>query len=193
MGVYSFNTQAVGACYDDEGRIVSLYTDVMEVATPNYDGESMPHLTGFPGQSYNADEDHDAVVDTVLEQTEDSFLAQVESWQTKRERGDSYKLNSGTWEDEMDIFENFFAGMTTEEVSAWYNAYCSDVNGKPLFGTSENEQDIAKYNGFSEEEKSGMDAVSGATMSLRDAHGDILGAIENAWASAKDTNITVAE
>lgn len=193
VGVYSFNTQAVGACYDDEGRIVSLYTDVMEVATPNYDGESMPHLTGFPGQSYNADEDHDAVVDTVLEQTEDSFLAQVESWQTKRERGDSYKLNSGTWEDEMDIFENFFAGMTTEEVSAWYNAYCSDVNGRPLFGTSENEQDIAKYNGFSEEEKSGMDAVSGATMSLRDAHGDILGAIENAWASAKDTNITVAE
>ena len=93
----------------------------------------------------------------------------------------------------MDIFENFFAGMTTEEVSAWYNAYCSDVNGRPLFGTSENEQDIAKYNGFSEEEKSGMDAVSGATMSLRDAHGDILGAIENAWASAKDTNITVAE
>lgn len=193
VGVYSFNTQAVGACYDDEGRIVSLYTDVTEVATPNYDGESMPHLTGFPGQSYNADEDHDAVVDTVLEQTEDSFLAQVESWQTKRERGDSYKLNSGTWEDEMDIFENFFAGMTTEEVSAWYNAYCSDVNGRPLFGTSENEQDIAKYNGFSEEEKSGMDAVSGATMSLRDAHGDILGAIENAWASAKDTNITVAE
>ena len=193
VGVYSFNTQAVGACYDDEGRIVSLYTDVTEVATPNYDGESMPHLTGFPGQSYNADEDHDAVVDTVLEQTEDSFLAQVESWQTKRERGDSYKLNSGTWEDEMDIFENFFAGMTTEEVSAWYNAYCSDVNGRPLFGTSENEQDIAKYNGFSEEEKSGMDVVSGATMSLRDAHGDILGAIENAWASAKDTNITVAE
>ena len=193
VGVYSFNTQAVGACYDADGKIVSLYTDVMEVATPNYDGEAMPHLTGFPGQSYNVDEDHDAVVDTVLEQTEDSFLAEVDSWKTKRERGDTYKLGSGTWEDEMDIFENFFAGMTTEEVSSWYEKYCSDVNGRPLFGTSENEEDIAKYDGLTEEEKGGMDAVSGATMSLRDAHGDILGAIENAWANAKDTNITVAE
>ncbi len=191
--VYSFNTQAVGACYDEEGKIVSLYTDVMEVATPNYDGATMPNFTGFPGQSYNADEDHDAVVDTVWEQTEEDFLAQVEGWQTKRERGDSYKLNSGTWEEEMDIFEDFFAGMTTEEVSGWYASYCSDVNGRPLFGTSENEEDVAKYDGFTEEEKSAMDAVSGATMSLRDAHGDILGAIENAWANAKDTNITVAE
>ena len=191
--VYSFNTQAVGACYDEDGKIVSLYTDVMEVATPNYDGATMPNFTGFPGQSYNADEDHDAVVDAVWEQTEEDFLAQVEGWQTKRERGDSYKLNSGTWEEEMDIFENFFAGMTTEEVSGWYASYCSDVNGRPLFGTSENEEDVAKYDGFTEEEKSAMDAVSGATMSLRDAHGDILGAIENAWANAKDTNITVAE
>ena len=191
--VYSFNTQAVGACYDEDGKIVSLYTDVMEVATPNYDGATMPNFTGFPGQSYNADEDHDAVVDAVWEQTEEDFLAQVEGWQTKRERGDSYKLNSGTWEEEMDIFENFFAGMTTEEVSGWYASYCSDVSGRPLFGTSENEEDVAKYDGFTEEEKSAMDAVSGATMSLRDAHGDILGAIENAWANAKDTNITVAE
>ncbi|HIZ80303.1 MAG TPA: FMN-binding protein [Candidatus Lachnoclostridium stercorigallinarum] len=191
--VYSFNTQAVGACYDEEGKIVSLYTDVMEVATPNYDGATMPNFTGFPGQSYNADEDHDAVVDAVWEQTEEDFLAQVEGWQTKRERGDSYKLNSGTWEEEMDIFEDFFAGMTTEEVSGWYASYCSDVSGRPLFGTSENEEDVAKYDGFTEEEKSAMDAVSGATMSLRDAHGDILGAIENAWANAKDTNITVAE
>ena len=48
----------------------------------------------------------------------------------------------------------------------------------PLFGTSENEEDIAKYEAFSDDEKAAMDAVSGATMSLRDAHGDILGAIE---------------
>ena len=191
-GVYSFNTQAAGVCYNEDGTIAGVYTDVMEVATPNYDGESMPGLTGFPGQSYNADEDHDAVVDTVLEQTDDSFLAQIDAWQTKRERGSSYKLNSGTWTDEMNIFENFFAGMTTDEVSNWFAAYCSDVNGRPLFGTSENEEDIAKYEAFSDDEKAAMDAVSGATMSLRDAHGDILGAIEKAWENAKETNITVS-
>ena len=193
VGVYSFNTQASGVCYDGDGRIAAVYTDVMEVATPNYDGESMPGLTGFPGQSYNADEDHDAVVDTVLEQTEDSFLAQIDSWQTKRERGSSYKLNSGTWTDEMNIFENFFIGMTTEEVSQWFADYCSDVNGRPLFGASENEEDIAKYEAFTDEEKSSLDAISGATMSLRDAHGDILGSIEKAWTNAKDTNITVGQ
>ena len=193
VGVYSFNTQASGVCYDGDGRIAAVYTDVMEVATPNYDGESMPGLTGFPGQSYNADEDHDAVVDTVLEQTEDSFLAQINSWQTKRERGSSYKLNSGTWTDEMNIFENFFVGMTTEEVSQWFADYCSDVNGRPLFGASENEEDIAKYEAFTDEEKSSLDAISGATMSLRDAHGDILGSIEKAWTNAKDTNITVGQ
>ena len=193
VGVYSFNTQASGVCYDGDGRIAAVYTDVMEVATPNYDGESMPGLTGFPGQSYNADEDHDAVVDTVLEQTQDSFLAQIDSWQTKRERGSSYKLNSGTWTDEMNIFENFFVGMTTEEVSQWFADYCSDVNGRPLFGASENEEDIAKYEAFTDEEKSSLDAISGATMSLRDAHGDILGSIEKAWTNAKDTNITVGQ
>ena len=193
VGVYSFNTQASGVCYDGEGRIAAVYTDVMEVATPNYDGASMPGLTGFPGQSYNADEDHDAVVDTVLEQTEDSFLAQIDSWQTKRERGSSYKLNSGTWTDEMNIFENFFIGMTTEEVGQWFADYCSDVNGRPLFGASENEEDITKYEAFTDEEKSSLDAISGATMSLRDAHGDILGSIEKAWTNAKDTNITVGQ
>ena len=138
-------------------------------------------LPASPGQSYNADEDHDAVVDTVLEQTEDTFLAQVESWQTKRERGSSYKLNSGTGTDEMAIFEEAFKGMTIDELQQWYDAYCSDVNGKPLFGTSENEEDIAKYEAFSDEDKAALDAISGATMSLNDAHGNILGAIIKAY------------
>ena len=93
----------------------------------------------------------------------------------------------------MNIFENFFIGMTTEEVGQWFADYCSDVNGRPLFGASENEEDIAKYEAFTDEEKSSLDAISGATMSLRDAHGDILGSIEKAWTNAKDTNITVGQ
>ncbi len=193
VGVYSFNTQAVGGCYDGDGKIIALFTDVMEVATPNYDGEHMPHLTGFPGQSYNGDEDHDEKVDTVLEQTEDTFLAEIEAWATKRERGDTYKLNSGTWADEMDLFEGYFAGKTTDEVSAWYAASCSDLNGRPLHGTSDKEEDVAKYEALTDEQKQELDSISGATMSLSDPHGDILGAIEKAWAAAKDTSITVGQ
>ena len=82
--------------------------------------------------------------------------------------------------------------MTTDEVPGWFASSCPDVNGRPLFGTSENEEDVAKYEAMSQEQKDAMDAVSGATMSLRDAHGDILGAIEKAWDFAKDTNITAA-
>ena len=190
-GVYSFNTQAAGACYDEDGKIIALFTDVMEIATPNYDGEHMPHLTGFPGQSYNADEDHDEKVDTVLEQTDDTFLAEVDSWATKRERGNTYKLNSGTWADEMNIFEEFFAGKTTDEVTAWYETACSDLNGRPLHGTSDKDEDVKKYEALTDQQKEELDGISGATMSLRDAHGDLLGAIEKAWAAAKDTNITI--
>ncbi len=190
-GVYSFNTQAAGACFDENGAIVALYTDVMEIATPNYDGEHMPDFTGFPGQSYNADEDHDGSVDAVWDQTDEEFLAQVESWRTKRERGDTYKLNSGTWTNEMNIFEGKFTGMTTKEVEAWFAAYCSDLNGKPLHGTSDKEEDMAKYDALSDAEKEELDAISGATMSLRDAHGDILGAIVKAWDNAKNANISV--
>ncbi|MGN0371454.1 MAG: FMN-binding protein [Enterocloster sp.] len=189
-GVYSFNTQAAGACFDENGAIAALYTDVMEVATPNYDGEFMPKFTGFPGQSYNADEDHDEKVDTVLEQTEDTFLAQVDSWKTKRERGTTYKLNSGTWTEEMDLFEEKFTGMTAEEVQAWFDAYCSDLNGKPLHGTSDKEEDIRKYEALNDSEKAELDAISGATMSLRDAHGDLLGAITKAWDNAKSVDIS---
>ena len=81
-GVYSFNEVIAYVLFDDSGRILDLEVDQLEVATPNYDGEHMPHLTGFPGQSYNADEDHDEKVDTVLEQTDDTFLAEVGSWKT---------------------------------------------------------------------------------------------------------------
>ena len=185
VGVYSFNTQAAGACYDAEGKITALLVDVMEVATPNYDGEYMPHLTGFPGQSFNADADHDEKVDTVLQQTEDTFLAEIEAWQTKRERGTTYKLNSGTWTDEMDLLQQKFVGMTADEVNDWFAAYCSDVNGRPLHGTSDKEEDIAKYDALSDAEKADLDTIAGATMSLKDAHGDLIGAIENSWKNAK--------
>ncbi len=193
VGVYSINEVVAYVLFDNDGKILDLEVDQLEVATPNYDGEHMPKLTGFPGHSYNADEDHDEKVDTVLEQTEDSFLAQIESWKTKRERGSTYKLGAGTWEDEMNLFEEKFKGMTTDEVDAWFAAYCSDLNGRPLHGTSDKEEDVKKYEALTDAERADLDAISGATMSLRDPHGDILGAIANSWKNAKDANISVTK
>lgn len=192
VGIYCINTTIVGACYDEDGNVIDSYADIMEVATPNYDGEHMPKFTGFPGQSYNADEDHDEKVDTVLKQTENSFIEQIESWKTKRERSDTYKLDSGTWADEMDIFQDTFKGLTSDEIEEWYETYCSDVNGRPLHGTSENEDDIEKYDALTDEEKEGLDAISGATISLNDAHGDIIGAFKKSWDNAVETKITIS-
>ena len=50
---------------------------------------------------------------------------------------------------------------------------------------------MKKDEALTDQQKEELDGISGATMSLRDAHGDLLGAIEKAWAAAKDTNITI--
>ena len=48
--VYSFNVVFAHGTFDEDGRIVSMAVDQLEVATPNYSGASMPQFSGFPGQ-----------------------------------------------------------------------------------------------------------------------------------------------
>ncbi|MBQ8537466.1 MAG: FMN-binding protein, partial [Clostridia bacterium] len=117
--VWSINQVFANVLFDAEGKILYSYVDQLEVATPNYDGATMPHFTGFPGQSYNIDTDHDAKVDGTETATEESFLAQIASWQTKRERGTGYVMGTGTWDVQMDTFQKVFQGKTVEEVEAW--------------------------------------------------------------------------
>jgi len=189
---YSFNIAASGICFDAEGKIVDMYTDVLEIITPNHDGADDNVFTGWPGQSYNADVNADAVVDEVWTQTEETFVAQIDSYVTKRQLGDKYRMNAGTWAQEMLGFENAFVGMTTEEITEWNAKYTSDRNGRPLKDGSTNEQDAAKYDALTEEEKAALaDVTSSATMSLTDPHGDLLGAIVKAGANAKAADITV--
>ena len=186
--VYSFNQVYATAVFDAEGRIMSLRLDQLEVATPNYDGEGMPHFAGWPGQEYNYDEDHDAVVESTLVYDDDSFLAAIEGWQTKRDRGDGYKMNSGSWSSEADKFEEIFVGMTVEEVNEWFAKYCSDLNGRPLKEPGENtkDEDRTKYEALTDDEKAMLaDVTATATMSLNDSHGNILAAIEKAYENRK--------
>lgn len=181
--VFSTNDVFANALFDENGKILSLYVDILEVATPNYDGEGMPHFSGYPGQGgYNYDENHDEVVDSKTVDTEENFLAEVNSWNTKRERGDSYKLATGTWTSQMDYFQDMFVGMTVEEVQNWFDKYTSDVNGRPLKADSDKPEDQAKYKALSEEDKAMLaDVITSATMSLKDAHGDIVAAIKEAY------------
>ena len=192
--VYSFNQVYATAVFDAEGRIMSLRLDQLEVATPNYDSEGMPHFAGWPGQEYNYDEDHDAVVESTLVYDDESFLAAIEGWQTKRDRGDGYKMNSGSWSSEADKFEEIFVGMTVEEVNEWFVKYCSDLNGRPLKEPGENtkDEDRAKFEALTDEEKAMLvDVTATATMSLNDGHGNILAAIRDAVEACKNVDITV--
>ena len=169
--VYSFNVVFAHGTFDQSGKVLSLNIDQLEVATPNYDGASMPHFSGFPGQG---------------EVTDDAFLEEVSSWTTKRQRGDDYKLTTGTWEEQMDVYQQLFTGKTVDEIEAWYAKFCSDETGRPLKEESTSEADQTKYSALSDSEKSTLtDVTSSATMSLRDPHGDILTAIRRAWEDAR--------
>jgi len=131
------------------------------------------------------------VVDEVWTQTEDSFVAQVKAFTTKRSLGDKYRMGAGTWAEEMLGFENFFVGKTVEEIEAWYQKNCSDRNGRPLKDGSTNEEDAAKYALLSDEEKAVLaDVTSSATMSLTDPHGNLLDAIVKSAANKVAVELT---
>ena len=181
--VYSFNQVFAHVLFDQEGRILSVYVDQLEVATPNYDGAGMPHFSGFPGQGgYNLDADHDGVVDGKTEDTEENFINEIAGWETKRDRGDSYRMGVGTWASQMDKFQEIFVGMTVDEVEEWFARYTSDRNGRPLKQGSTNEADATKYDALSDDEKAMLaDVVTAATMSLNDSHGNIIEAIRRAY------------
>ena len=176
--VYSFNDVFATTLFDENDRIAAILIDQLEVATPNYDGESMPHFSGYPGQSYNIDEDHDGKVDGVTENSEELFMSEIDGWKTKRERGDGYVMGTGYWYQQMDKFESIFVGMSVDEVEEWFKKCCSDLNGRPLKEGSTKEEDSKKYEALSQSEKDMLaDVTSAATMSLKDSHGDILAAI----------------
>ncbi|MDD6187596.1 MAG: FMN-binding protein [Oscillospiraceae bacterium] len=187
--VYSFNTVFTGVLLDADGKFVSVTTDILEVITPNHDGADDNVFAGWPGQSYNNDENADGVVDGVLEQTEDTFVETLKGYRTKRDLGTAYKMKSGTWTEEMNIYEASFVGKTADEVKAWVDACFSDLNGRPLNGNSDKDADVEKAGKLTDDQKASIDAISGATMSLTDAHGNIVNSLVKAYEVAKDSVI----
>lgn len=186
--VWSFNEVYADVLFDKDGKILSVYVDILEVATPNYDGAGMPHLSGFPGQGgYNFDANHDGVVESKTPDTPENFTAEVNSWKTKRARGDEYKMTTGTWTTQMDRFQKLFVGKTVAEVEAWAKKYTSDLNGRPLKATMTKPEDVAKYAVLTAEDKTMLaDVTTSATMSLKDAHGDIIGALKAAYTNKQE-------
>lgn len=126
------------------------------------------------------------------EVNEDSFMAEIASWQTKRERGDGYVMGTGTWEKQMDKCQELFVGKSVEEVKDWFSKYTSDKNGRPLKADASDEKDKAKYDALSNEEKAMLaEVTSAATMSLNDSHGNILEAIKKAYDNRVEVKISI--
>jgi LysM repeat protein len=181
--VYSFNIVMASAAFDADGRIINVYLDGYEVATPNYDGASMPHFSGWPGkEGYNEFNHETEKISGIKSNTPETAVAEVNSWKTKRERGDSYHMNpNNEWYKQMDFFQKFFVGKTVAELKDWY-AKNTTAAGRPIKLNTTNAQEKEKLAKLTEAEKAVLaDVVSGATMSMSDGHGDFLGAIENAY------------
>ena len=185
--VYSFNVVFAHGIFDAEGRVLRMDVDQLEVATPNYDGASMPQFSGFPGQGgYALWDDAARKVNGTTSDTEENFLSEVSAWVTKRGRGENYKMGTGTWSSQMDAYQQMFVGKTVDEIEDWFGKYFSGANGRPLKEESTAEGDLQQDEGLADADKQELaDITSSATMSLRDSHGDILLAVRRAWENAQ--------
>jgi LysM repeat protein len=191
--VYSFNIAMASATFDSAGRIINVFIDGYEVSTPNYDGASMPHFSGWPGQSgYNVADHESGKITGVSANTEATAAAEVSTWLTKRQRGDSYHMNAANeWYKQMDFFQEFFKGKTVMELEKWFMKNTTAA-GRPIKASTTNAADLAKLAALSEAEKAELaDVVAGATMSVRDSHGDFLGAVVEAYLNRIEVSMPV--
>lgn len=192
--VYSFNYTYADATFDAEGRILNVFVDILEVATPNYDGDGMAHFPGWPGiEGYNNFDHETGAISGPADTSPEAVAAAVNGWVTKRDRGLEYHMNpNNEWFEQMNYFQELFKGMTIPELEAWVAKFTSDRNGRPLAPNSSNELDAAKFSKLTAEEQAYIvDVRTGATMSVNDAHGDIIAAIKDAFENRVEVVIPI--
>ena len=79
------------------------------------------------------------------------------------------------------VFEKLFVGKTIAEVEDWFAKY-TDANGRPLQAEAKSDEDKAKFSALTDDEKKMLEDVrTGATISLKDGHGDFIQANKNAY------------
>jgi len=160
---YSTNYVTASAIFDQNDKIVSVQFDILEIAQAS----KKEGATLFPGWPS-------------AEIKKDDVVTAVANWKTKRERGDAaYGMN---WTEQVDSYQELFKGKTVAEVEQWFAKNTSDLNGTPLVSDSEKPEDQAKFAKLTDEEKTALaDVTSGASISLKDDHGDFIGALKEAF------------
>ena len=177
----NLNFTTASVVFDQDGKIVDLTWDVMEVT-----------FALFPGW---VDPNADQV-------TKDAFVDSIDDvWQTKREEGYDYdmthlkskgvadNLTKKEWFEQLDYFELFFKGKTVSEVDAWFKKY-TDANGRPYkmaYPDKLTDADKAITVKFTPEEKAMLvDVTSSATMSLEDPHSHFVTALKEAYTAREE-------
>lgn len=178
--IYSLSTVTADATFDKDGKIIDVHYDALELLSPN-DKEHVgaAKFSGWPGQAGYL---------TAAGNTEETAAKEVSEWKTKLERGDAaYGMNVS---EQYAVYEEFFKGKTVAEVEAWFAKNTSDINGRPLKANAEDPADQAKYNKLTDEEKEALaDVTSGASISLKDGHGDFIGALKKAYDNRVEVTI----
>jgi LysM repeat protein len=178
----NLNITTASVVFDENGKILDLEWDVMEITK-----------TLFPGW-------HDPKADQA---TNDAFKKSIDGvWETKREEGYAYdmthKISKGAadnltkkeWFEQLDFYEAFFKGMTVAEVETWFKTYTDSTNGKPIkmaYPDKLTDAEKAKAANFTDKEKAMLvDVTTSATMSLEDDHSLFITALKEAFAAKKE-------
>jgi hypothetical protein len=178
--IYSLTTVVADASFDKDGKILSVHYDALEILSPNdAEHEGAPLFSGWPGQAGYL---------TAPANTDQTAAKQVSEWKTKLERGDAaYGMNVS---EQYAAYEKLFKGKTVAQVEEWFAKNTSDKNGRPLKANSTDPADQAKYNKLTDAEKQALaDVTSGASISLKDAHGDFIGALKKAYDNRVEVKI----
>ncbi|WP_206811505.1 FMN-binding protein [Paradesulfitobacterium ferrireducens] len=178
--IYSISYVMANALFDKDGKIIDVNFDSLEILSPNdEEHQGVPVFSGWPTQP--------GYLGTVSN-TNESAATQVAAWQTKRERGDqAYGMN---WSEQIGNYQKFFKDKTVAEIEQWFAKNTSDINGRPLKADAKDPKDIEKYNKLTDAEKKALaDVTSGSTISLKDAHGDFIGALKKAYENKVEVTV----
>nr|WP_300095950.1 LysM peptidoglycan-binding domain-containing protein [Sedimentibacter sp.] len=177
----NLNITTASVIFDQDGRIVDLTWDVMEIT-----------YALFPGW-----------LDPAADQaTKDTFVASINDvWETKREEGYAYdmthliskgaadNLTKKEWFEQLDYYESFFKGMTVAEVVAWNEKY-TDANGRPYkmaYTEKLTDADKVVTATFTAEEAAMLvDVTTSATMALEDPHSHFITALVEAYEAREE-------
>lgn len=176
----TLNIATASALFDENGRIVDLTWDVMEI-----------NATKFPGW-------HN---ETTEQAALDEKVDLIEAWKTKRELGYDYDMthlkskgaadNASQKEffEQLNFYEDYFKGMTVAEVQAWVAKY-TDANTKPFkmaYPELLTDADKVVTSTLNAEEQAMLvDVTTSATMALEDGHSHLISALVEAYEAREE-------